>query len=84
MSADPRGKCIIINNTSFTRMSERKGSTFDAVNVSELFRKLNFESEIWNDHTAEVSCFHVGTSGVSAGTFTARFCRQKIGPGTSR
>ena len=54
MRSDPRGKCVIINNTLFTNMSDRGGSTFDAVNLSELFRKLHFDIDIWTDKTAKV------------------------------
>lgn len=57
MTANPRGKCIIINNTLFTKMSDRGGSTFDAVNLSELFRKLHFDIDMWTDVTAKVSIF---------------------------
>ena len=57
MSADPRGKCVIINNTLFTNMSDRGGSTFDAVNLSELFRKLHFDIDIWTDKTAKVCSY---------------------------
>ena len=54
MTSDPRGKVVIINNTNFTMMSERGGSNFDAVNLSELFRKLNFAVDIWDNVTAKV------------------------------
>ena len=59
MSADPRGKLVVINNAEFTNMSDRGGSTYDAVNLSELFRKLHFDVDIWTDKTAKVCAHHV-------------------------
>ncbi len=68
MTSDPRGKVVIINNTNFTMMSERGGSNFDAVNLSELFRKLNFAVDIWDNVTAKV-CLD---------TFTFKYCHYAL------
>ena len=56
-----RGRAIIINNEYFVRkkdeknLSDREGSLFDAVNLCQLFSRLGFQTETWDDVSAKVN-----------------------------
>ena len=55
MEYTTRGPAIIINNEHFEKNSPRTGSTYDVINLENLFRQLGFAPSIYRDLTAEVS-----------------------------
>ena len=59
MSAKPRGKMIIVNNTMFTqtKLGYRDGSDFDKENLKTLFQNLHFVVEVWENRTFKVKHF---------------------------
>ncbi|XP_021380198.1 caspase-3-like [Mizuhopecten yessoensis] len=56
MSAEPRGKCLVVNNQTFKnsqgRTHERKGSNIDADRLMKTFSSLKFETELCNNLSA--------------------------------
>ena len=61
MSAKPRGRVIILNNELFDqtdkaekKLTERDGSFFDVVNLTELFKALYFDTTVWNNESAYI------------------------------
>ncbi len=57
MSANPRGRIVIINNQYFTdgKHHPREGAKTDATLLCELFRQLHFRDVLESDKSAEVS-----------------------------
>ncbi|XP_032880351.1 caspase-8-like [Amblyraja radiata] len=49
MESNPRGYCVIINNCTFEKMPERRGTEKDAGRLRQIFTWLGFKVEIKND-----------------------------------
>lgn len=55
MQGKCRGKVFIINNVDFNeKMDGRKASDLDAKHLEELFKKLHFSVQRWDNLTADV------------------------------
>ena len=57
INSEPRGRVIIVNNEYFettVNLSDRDGSSYDAINLTELFEKLGFEVKAHKDLSSEV------------------------------
>lgn len=58
MEKRPRGRCIIINIDKFSKESKKKdrdGSYSDVTNLTQVFQKLYFDVELWDNKTRDVS-----------------------------
>ncbi|CAG0894501.1 unnamed protein product [Darwinula stevensoni] len=56
MSANPRGKALVISNSDFHgSMNDRPGTDIDAVKIRYLFEKLHFSVDVEEDLTRQVS-----------------------------
>ena len=53
ITTNPRGLCVIVNNENFTNMKGRAGSSWDAAALEELFGKLNFHVERYDNLTSK-------------------------------
>lgn len=49
MESNPRGYCVIINNCTFEKMPQRRGTKKDADRLWQIFTWLGFKVEIKND-----------------------------------
>jgi len=49
MTSRPRGQCLIINNEVFDHQKERRGSTADTANLTNLFTDLGFNVTLKTD-----------------------------------
>ncbi|XP_041057693.1 caspase-8-like isoform X2 [Carcharodon carcharias] len=52
MESNPRGYCVIINNHTFAKMAERRGSHVDADRLIRIFRWLGFDVDPQENLTA--------------------------------
>lgn len=63
MQGKCRGKVFIINNVDFSeKMLGREASDLDAENLEELFKKLHFSVQRWDNLTADVRYENSGSS----------------------
>ncbi|XP_067892043.1 caspase-8-like isoform X2 [Heterodontus francisci] len=53
MESNPRGYCVIINNSNFKEMPERRGTNVDAERLERVFRWLTFQVIRFENLTAE-------------------------------
>lgn len=62
MQSNPRGLCLIINNTTFARhadLKQRDGSDADALNLQKLFLCLRYTVTVLKNATAQMLRTHV-------------------------
>ena len=57
MTHSPRGRAIILNNSTFAKRDERTGSEYDVENLSRAFTQLDFTVTVWSDLTSKVIHF---------------------------
>ena len=55
MRHSPRGRAVIINNTTFVELRKREGSQYDVETLSRAFKQLDFNVDVWSDLTAVVT-----------------------------
>ncbi|KAJ6665268.1 hypothetical protein lerEdw1_004317 [Lerista edwardsae] len=52
MDGPHRGYCLIVNNTNFKNLPQRRGSHMDALELERVFRWLGLEVKIYDDQTS--------------------------------